>query len=422
MQENSTFNSNAWIQFALGQRAHQHILSQAIYPQLPTFFPLGKKDNLIALLEKSFDFSGNATPLFTDPTMTRGIKAENEDSKDVSQLIENNENSIELSGNHSKKRTMNPPPDHQDLTETSVTQKKIFIDPINVSTVKKFEKDSKKTRKVWSPDEDAKILELIKQHGTNWNKISIGMGGTRTGKQIRDRYLNKLDPSINASKWTLEEDEKLKELFMIEGKKWCLISKSLPGRTENSVKNRFYSRFKHLLQDDPAAADRKENSETKTLESAHSSEMLAIKTETTAMNIETDEHQQSAPVKSEEETQNTQNLEERSPVQNLTLIRRNEPSPAEEKVSEEDLLNIEGQIASLEESLGSCRRAISMTKSLKQNLRVRSEGNAGRLPSEELGKLRSVCSNLPTLSLHFKNTIDDLDRMLAHLLKTLKSE
>ena len=32
------------------------------------------------------------------------------------------------------------------------------------------------------------------------------MNGKWSGKSIRDRYLNKLDPSINKGKWTEEEN------------------------------------------------------------------------------------------------------------------------------------------------------------------------------------------------------------------------
>eukprot|EP00331_Platyophrya_macrostoma_P010753 CAMPEP_0176425702 /NCGR_PEP_ID=MMETSP0127-20121128/11530_1 /TAXON_ID=938130 /ORGANISM="Platyophrya macrostoma, Strain WH" /LENGTH=263 /DNA_ID=CAMNT_0017806881 /DNA_START=120 /DNA_END=911 /DNA_ORIENTATION=+ len=69
------------------------------------------------------------------------------------------------------------------------------------------------------------------------------MGKTRNGKQIRDRYLNKLNPMIRNSKWTAEEDKKLLHLYEMHGRKWCRISKELPGRTEAMVKNRFYSKF-----------------------------------------------------------------------------------------------------------------------------------------------------------------------------------
>ena len=41
------------------------------------------------------------------------------------------------------------------------------------------------------------------------------------------------------SEWTMEEDEKLIEGYKKHGRVWSEISKSLPGRTLNSIKNRF---------------------------------------------------------------------------------------------------------------------------------------------------------------------------------------
>jgi len=69
----------------------------------------------------------------------------------------------------------------------------------------------------------------------------------RSGKQIRDRYLNKLKPDINKSEWTVEEDEIVMDLCRKMGHKWSRISTFLPGRTEGQVKNRFYSHIKKRM-------------------------------------------------------------------------------------------------------------------------------------------------------------------------------
>jgi myb proto-oncogene protein len=39
------------------------------------------------------------------------------------------------------------------------------------------------------------------------------MLGTKTGKQIRERYINKLDPKIKKEEWTEEEDLLLIQLY-----------------------------------------------------------------------------------------------------------------------------------------------------------------------------------------------------------------
>lgn len=110
----------------------------------------------------------------------------------------------------------------------------------------------RRTRKTWEPQEDRLLIELVEKHGLNWALISQDMGRARTGKQIRDRYLNKLCPNINKGQWLPSEDEALVQLFKVHGRKWCEISKKLPGRTEVMVKNRFYTQFRHLLTENAA--------------------------------------------------------------------------------------------------------------------------------------------------------------------------
>lgn len=96
------------------------------------------------------------------------------------------------------------------------------------------------SHKIWSAQEDETILRLIKKYGKNWKLISE-MLGSKNGKQIRERYINKLDPRIKREDWSEEEDKRILELYSKVGSKWSEISKSLPGRPENKIKNRFYS-------------------------------------------------------------------------------------------------------------------------------------------------------------------------------------
>jgi len=70
---------------------------------------------------------------------------------------------------------------------------------------------------------------------------------TRNRKQIRDRYLNYLDPNLNKNKFTKWEDEMIIEQFLLLGKKWSLIAKNFQGKTGDMVKNRFYSSLKKRI-------------------------------------------------------------------------------------------------------------------------------------------------------------------------------
>lgn len=95
-------------------------------------------------------------------------------------------------------------------------------------------------KKIWSAEEDQTILSLIKKVGKNW-KLLAEIIGSKTGKQIRERFINKLDPKIKNDEWTDEEDRMILKYYSEVGSKWSEISKKLPGRPENKIKNRFYS-------------------------------------------------------------------------------------------------------------------------------------------------------------------------------------
>ncbi|GAA6006249.1 uncharacterized protein JCM10292_000035 [Rhodotorula paludigena] len=95
----------------------------------------------------------------------------------------------------------------------------------------------KPTKGPWTVEEDDKLRELVDELGSEKWVVIAGELGTRTGKQCRERWHNHLDPSINKSDWTPEEDAKLHELHAALGPKWAEISKHLPGRPDNTIKN-----------------------------------------------------------------------------------------------------------------------------------------------------------------------------------------
>jgi hypothetical protein len=105
---------------------------------------------------------------------------------------------------------------------------------------------AKRARNPWTPKEDQKLMELMKKYGQSWAMISSVMEG-RTGKQVRDRYLNKLRPNIKCGDWSAEEDELLIRLLNQVGNRWSAIATHLPGRTEGQVKNRYYSSIKKRI-------------------------------------------------------------------------------------------------------------------------------------------------------------------------------
>lgn len=100
----------------------------------------------------------------------------------------------------------------------------------------------KEQRIIFTKAEDEKLIKLVERSGKrpNWKSISAIMK-TRSPRQCRERYRNYLNPNIEHSEWTKEEDQIILNQYAILGNQWKKISESLPGRTGNSIRNRYHS-------------------------------------------------------------------------------------------------------------------------------------------------------------------------------------
>lgn len=126
----------------------------------------------------------------------------------------------------------------------------VFIAEINPNNCRQI---SGKCRRKFTYVEDETLKYLIFEIGLqNWVKIAEYMPG-RTAKQCRDRFCNYLSEPHRLGPWEKEEDDILLSILSMIGPKWVEISKHIPGRSGNDVKNRWH---KHLCKKYPSLKEK----------------------------------------------------------------------------------------------------------------------------------------------------------------------
>lgn len=108
----------------------------------------------------------------------------------------------------------------------------------------------------WTDQEDAIVIEAVttstEQPFTRWSDLAQQLPG-RVGKQIRDRWVNHLNPNINHLPFSREDDMNLWNGHQKLGKRWVEISTKFfnSSRSENHIKNRWYSAsFKKFISNE----------------------------------------------------------------------------------------------------------------------------------------------------------------------------
>ncbi|EED12509.1 bas1, putative [Talaromyces stipitatus ATCC 10500] len=90
----------------------------------------------------------------------------------------------------------------------------------------------------WSQTEDELLKMGIHRHGTHWSRVAQVVG-TRNGDQCFKRWNDVLDPAIDRSPWTRDEDRRLLLAIGEFGRAWKqIVDTYFPGRTGLDAKNR----------------------------------------------------------------------------------------------------------------------------------------------------------------------------------------
>lgn len=111
-------------------------------------------------------------------------------------------------------------------------------------------KDLRKKQK-FTPEEDEIIKQYVSQNGMkDWHKVAM-MLPQRTGKQVRERYINYLSPNVSLLPWTDEEETLLINLVNSHGKRWSKFSIYLQNRTDIAIKNHWVNITRRIRKEAP---------------------------------------------------------------------------------------------------------------------------------------------------------------------------
>ncbi|XP_057832225.2 MYB-like transcription factor EOBII [Cryptomeria japonica] len=109
----------------------------------------------------------------------------------------------------------------------------------------------------WTFEEDIQLISYITFNGEGrWEFLAKASGLNRSGRSCRLRWVNYLSPDLNHTNMTPQEERLIVDLHARWGNSWSRIAQSLPGRTDNGIKNYWKTHLKKKILHKGNAGDK----------------------------------------------------------------------------------------------------------------------------------------------------------------------
>ena len=107
------------------------------------------------------------------------------------------------------------------------------------------EKERRVGNLFFTDDDVQRVRQLVLKHGQSWKKIAKEFGGSWTPQQIMFEWRKHLQSTgggivaAKKGKWSKDEDDKLVKAVAVLGRQWAKVAHHVPGRTEMQVRERY---------------------------------------------------------------------------------------------------------------------------------------------------------------------------------------
>ncbi|GLJ05908.1 hypothetical protein SUGI_0028020 [Cryptomeria japonica] len=118
-------------------------------------------------------------------------------------------------------------------------------------------KKGERNKGTWTFEEDIRLISYITFNGEGrWEFLAKASGLNRSGRSCRLRWVNYLSPDLNHTNMTPQEERLIVDLHARWGNRWSRIAESLPGRTDNRIKNFWKTHLKKKILHKGNAGDK----------------------------------------------------------------------------------------------------------------------------------------------------------------------